>query len=157
MVYLIFSIISSSLIYIIFKFATQKDVKIFPVIVTNYIIAAITGLLFSKQSLNIQNAFMSEWFYASALLGVLFIVMFYIIGLSTVKAGITITSISSKMSVVIPILFSILFYNESITALKIGGIFLAVLSIFLISAKGESTHLKPGKLLFPILLFVGKQ
>jgi len=155
MVYLLFSIISSSLIYITFKFASHLNIKIFPIIVINYVTAAIIGYIISDQEYSIQYLLEAKWFYASLILGILFIVMFYLIGLSTKGAGITITSISTKMSVVFPILFSIFYYSETINAFKIAGILLAILSIFLSTIKGEKDHLKTGNLLFPMLLFVG--
>ncbi len=155
MVYLIFSIISSSLIYITFKFAAHFNVKIFPIIVLNYITAAIIGYLIGNQHYSVNYILDARWFYTSIILGVLFIIMFYVIGLSTKSAGITLTSISTKMSVVFPILFSIFYYSETINVFKITGILLAILSIFLSSLKGENSHLKTGKLLFPMLLFFG--
>lgn len=81
--------------------------------------------------------------------------MFYIIGLSTQKAGITITTISTKMSVVFPMIFSILYFNESIYAIKIAGMILALVSIFLSTIKNKAEATSGKNLLFPVVLFLG--
>ena len=153
MIYLILSIVSSSLIYIIFKLLNTYKLKIFPVIVLNYLTAAATGFLLKKQTFTFGEIFNAEWFYISALIGILFIVTFYLIGLSSKKAGISITSISTKMSVVFPILFSIFYYGEQVFALKITGIVLAFLSVFLILPKNNSVSQKQN-FIFPSILFL---
>lgn len=155
MIYLILSILSSSLIYICFKIASHLKVKIFPVIVINYLTAALTGFIFSNHQYNIEQLTSAKWFYASIILGVLFILMFYLIGLSTKNAGMTLTTISTKMSVVFPILFSIVYYNEKLGSLKIAGIFLAIFAIFFSSLQEKKSQIETKKIIFPMILFIG--
>ena len=155
MIFLILSIISSSLIYISFKLIDKVQIKIFPVIIVNYITASITGYAFKENGFVVQEIFAADWIYTSIVIGVLFVATFYLIGLSTQKVGIAITSISSKMSVVFPMLFSIFYYGESIYFLKIGGIFLAIISIILSSLKGKSGTFDIKNYNFPAALFFG--
>jgi drug/metabolite transporter (DMT)-like permease len=155
MIFLILSILSSSLIYISFKIASHLNVKIFPVIVINYLTAALTGYIFSNHLSGFQQIISEKWFYASVILGILFIVMFYLIGLSTTKAGMTLTTISTKMSVVIPILFSIVYYNEKMGSIKIAGIFLAIFAILLSSLKEKKSKHEIKRIVFPLILFIG--
>ncbi|OQX97641.1 MAG: hypothetical protein B6I20_12220 [Bacteroidetes bacterium 4572_117] len=155
MIYLILSIVSSSFIYIIFKLLDKAQIKIFPVIIVNYLTASLTGWLFGEQSFSVVEILTADWIYTSIIIGVLFIAMFYIIGISTQKAGITITSISTKMSVVFPMLFSILYYGENIYLLKVGGMFLAISSIVLTSVKGKNTNSGIKNFIFPATLFLG--
>jgi drug/metabolite transporter (DMT)-like permease len=65
-----------------------------------------------------------------------------------------VTSIAGKMSVVIPVLFGIFLYNESVTFLKVIGILIALIAVYLSSVK-EGISEKKGTLLFPVLLFLG--
>lgn len=153
MIFLILSILSSSFIYIIFKLLDVFRVKIFPVIVINYITASITGYLLLGNNFSLQNALNSNWIYISALIGVLFIATFYLIGISSKSAGITLTSISTKMSVIFPILFSMFYYGEAIYLLKILGILFALLSIVLSSVKNKDEK-GSKKYLFPLILFL---
>ncbi|MEN8119300.1 MAG: EamA/RhaT family transporter [Bacteroidota bacterium] len=155
MIFLILSIISSSLIYVIFKLLDKISIKIFPVIIINYLTAALTGYLFREKDFSVQEIFTADWIYISIIIGILFIAMFYLIGISTQKAGITVTSISTKMSVVFPMLFSILYYGESLYLLKIGGIFLALLSIILSTIKDKNGVRGIKNIIFPAVLFLG--
>ncbi|MCF6240456.1 MAG: hypothetical protein L3J74_03820 [Bacteroidales bacterium] len=154
MIFLILSIISSSFIYIIFKLLDTYRIKIFPVIVINYITASITGYFLIGNNFSLQTMLESNWIYVSAIIGVLFILTFYLIGISSKNAGITITSISTKMSVVFPILFSLFYYGEQIYLLKTLGILLALLSIILSSIKNKDEKGNK-KYLFPLILFLG--
>jgi drug/metabolite transporter (DMT)-like permease len=70
------------------------------------------------------------------------------------RNGVSVTSIAGKMSVVIPVLFGVVLYNESVTFLKIAGIFIALIAVYLSSVK-EDKLAKNGTLLFPVLLFLG--
>lgn len=155
MLYLLLSIISSSLIYITFKLINKYKIKIFPVIIINYITASFTGFLFRERDFSVHEIISADWFYISIIIGILFISMFYLIGLSTQKAGITVTSISTKMSVVFPMLFSIIYYAEEIYMLKIMGMILAILAIILASIKNKLTHPDTKNFIFPITLFIG--
>ena len=109
MLSLILSFVSSS--FILFKLLKRVNLKLFPVIVINYITASIFGLLFSDINFSFDFILKSTRLPTSAFLGILFVITFFLIGYSTQKLGLMITSISTKMSVVLPILFSIYFYN----------------------------------------------
>ena len=155
MLFLILSILSSSLIYITFKLLKKFDVKIFPVIIINYLTASFTGYLFWERDYTFDEIIATDWFYTSIVIGILFITMFYLIGLSTQKAGLTITSISTKMSVVFPMLFSILYYSENIYTLKVIGMILALVSILLSTIKDKANGSSLKGLAFPLILFFG--
>jgi drug/metabolite transporter (DMT)-like permease len=155
MLYLLLSILSSCLIFVVFKLLVKYKLQLLPVIVINYITASITGYILRQKDLTVNEIIHAEWFYISIVIGIMFILMFYTIGFSTQKAGITITSISTKMSVVIPMLFSIVYYHEKIYFLKIIGTLLALLSIFLASLKGKTRNQDIQNYIFPLLLFFG--
>ncbi len=155
MAFLILSIISSSLIYITFKLSGKYKASIFPAIITNYITASFTGYLLREKDFSLTEVVAAEWFYTSIIIGILFIMMFYLIGLSTQKAGITITSISTKMSVIFPMLFSIIYYQENIYVIKIAGMILAIASIFLSTIQDKADGTSTKSLLFPLILFFG--
>ena len=70
------------------------------------------------------------------------------------KNGVSVTSIAGKMSVVVPVVFGIILYNESVTFLKIVGIIMALIAVYLSSVKEEKSE-KKGTLLLPVLLFIG--
>ena len=60
------------------------------------------------------------------------------------------------MSVAIPVLFGIFLYNESTGILKILGIMLALVAVYLTSIKKkEGISIKTKNLIFPLLVFLG--
>ena len=74
--------------------------------------------------------------------------------LTTEKMGISVTAVSGKMSVVIPILFAYFFANESLSPWFLIGLTLSLMSIYFISVKKELTFDKKFFIL-PIIVFMG--
>jgi len=130
MIYILLSILCSTSLFVIFKYLDKFKIDSFLVIVINYFIAAGLGFLlnvnfdYSKIMSEINN-----WLYLAAIIGILFILMFFVIDISSQKIGIAITSVSSKMSVILPITFSIIYFSETVSYLKITGIILAIIAI----------------------------
>ena len=156
MLYLILSILSSTAIFIIFKYLGQFSVPTLPVIAGNYFFASATGFLVAREKFPVRRIFESEWIPLAILIGILFIVMFYIVGRSSQKAGIAITTVASKMSVATPIVFSI-FYDpaDQFTFLKLAGILVALMSIFLLVQKPKDRTISRSVIYLPVLLFLG--
>jgi len=122
MQYLLLSILSSTAIAVIFKIQDRVKIKLFPVIVLNYITATVLGYSLTTIDISSLQIIQSDWIISGVLIGFFLIAGFYLIGYSTQKVGIAITTVSSKMSVVIPILFSMFYFNESKDAVKFIGI-----------------------------------
>jgi drug/metabolite transporter (DMT)-like permease len=92
----------------------------------------------------------------AVIIGILFIVMFFVIALSTQKAGIAVTSVASKMSVVIPISFSLFYFKEEISILKISGILLALAAVFMTTYSRERKEKRGIQvIILPVVLFLG--
>ena len=155
MIYILLSILSSTSIFILFKGINRYKAFTFHIIIINYIVATLLGLTLSNGWTNIPTAFDKNWFSLSILIGLLFIIMFFFIGLSSQKAGISITTVASKMSVIIPVLFSILYYNETVGWQKIIGISLALLALLLTIWKKPEKKEGLVIILLPLVLFVG--
>lgn len=154
MIYLLLCIFSTAGIMVVFKVAGNLKIDTFGIIVINYFTAAILG--FSIGGLPGGSDINSGWVPMAVTIGILFIVMFFVIALSTQRAGIAVTSVASKMSVVLPITFSLFYFNESITALKITGIFLALISVFMTTYNRDKTMKKGIQvILLPVILFLG--
>lgn len=139
MIFLLLGIISSASIVVLFKIVENKDIKLLPIIVYNYLVATSLGFILNKVELNFAEIAQSSWFVSGIIIGALFVVGFFLIGNATQKIGISITTISNKMSVVLPIGFSVFYFGESLSFLKIFGIIIALVAIFL------SSYHKPQK------------
>lgn len=157
MIPLFFSILSSTAILIIFKTLEKLKIDVFHVIIINYAIAFSLGLFLNrgKGALTGLEFSQAPWFYLSMFIGVCLIAMFFVIGISTQKTGISVTTISSKLSVVIPMLFSIFYYNETITTAKTIGIFLALCALVCTVLKKQGTGFDKRHIHIPLILFFG--
>lgn len=155
MIYLVLSILISSLLFVIFKLFDVFKINTLQAIVVNYVIALSFGLATSTSSLSIVEIPKQPWFLGAFCLGFLFILVFNVMGITAQKNGLSVASVAGKMSVVIPVVFGVFIYNESVGFLKVIGILLALIAVYLSSAKSDTTPVKFKNLVFPLLLFVG--
>ena len=155
MIFLVLSILSSAAIYVIFKFLDRFKINTFNVIIINYITATILGLLLTKTQVDIFSIYKNAWFPYSIIIGVLFIMTFVLIAKSSQIVGIAITSVSNKMSVIIPIAFSIIIDPlDVLTNFKAIGIILAILAVFLSVYRKRKVEFDPRNIYLPIILFL---
>lgn len=155
LVYLLLSILSSTGIFVVFKLFERFQVNIFQAIVTNYVVACTCGLLFYSGEVSLDYLSGQSWFVYTLVLGLLFITVFNLMALTTQRNGLSVVSVATKMSVVVPILFGLFYYKESTGALKLIGIALALTSVYLVSLRGESTTNKNKGFVLPLLVFLG--
>lgn len=155
MIYILLTILSSTSIYVIFRLAKNYSCKLSSLITLNYLVASFLGfgiLLQFKTSLLAES---ESWLPFALLLGILFILMFYLIGNSSQKAGITITTLANKLSLVFPVLFSLFYFHEQISPIKYIGIISAVIAVFLTVFKSDIKKTNIIYFLLPALIFVG--
>lgn len=155
MIYLLFSIASSTIILILFKLFDRYNVNTLQAIVVNYITACTTGILSYNATVHINDITSSRWFFGALALGFLFIAIFNVMALTAQRNGLSVASVAAKMSVIIPVVFGIYVYNESVGAQKLIGIVLALVAVYLTSIKSKSSVNSSKGLLLPIILFLG--
>ncbi|WP_299104598.1 EamA/RhaT family transporter [uncultured Tenacibaculum sp.] len=155
MIYLVLSVLVSSLLFVIFKLFDVFKINTLQAIVVNYAIALSFGFFNSDISLSISEVPSQPWFFGAFCLGILFISVFNVMGLTAQKNGLSVASVAGKMSVVIPIIVGVIAYNEGIGIIKLLGILLALVAVYLSSAKSDTNPVKFKNLLLPLLLFVG--
>lgn len=118
-------------------------------------VAASVGFMSYDNSISYKVISNSKWFIGAILLGVLFITIFNVMALTAQRNGMSIASVASKMSVIIPIVFGIYIYNESAGLIKIAGIILALAAVYLASVKTKQNVPIQKSLLLPFILFIG--
>lgn len=156
MIFLLLSILSSSLIFVIFKLYDRFGINTLQAIIFNYAIACTVGLLLNTQPLDPAEIVREDWFPGTIFLGGMFISVFYLAALTTQKSGLSVVSVATKMSLAIPVLFGIFFFRESAGLVKIAGILLALGAVFLTSVKKKDrVQLERKTLIFPLLVFLG--
>ena len=156
MIYLLLSILSSSAIYVVFKLLDRFKVNTLYAIIVNYLTACVAGYLGLERAFTVEDTLSQQWFWGAILLGVLFILVFNLMALTTQKSGLSAVSVASKMSVALPIIFVIFYYNETVGFLKITGIALALIAVYLASIKSSNgIEIDRKTLIYPLLVFLG--
>ncbi len=157
MLFLIATTLFSASILIVFKLFKQYNINNLQAIVGNYIVAASIGFLIYEPKFSATDVFHAPWFSLSILIGGAFIGVFFLFALSSQRAGIAITAVSSKMSVVIPTAAGFLLFNDELSPLKIIGIILALVALYLALYKKQIANTKFDfrLILLPLFIFVG--
>jgi drug/metabolite transporter (DMT)-like permease len=157
MMYLIGSVVLSSYLTLAFKMCQRFNIPLFQAIVFNYITCVITGSIVNKGFPINTTVISQSWFHWALLMGVLFITIFNIIGITAQKNGVAVASVANKLSLIIPVILSLWLYNESLGGIKLVGVLLALVAVVFTcypSAKKGDSH-NSSSILLPIILFVG--
>jgi drug/metabolite transporter (DMT)-like permease len=155
MIYLLLSIALSVITVSFFKLFERFGVNTFPAIVANYFSCVAMGNLLNPEAVLFTSFWNEPWIVLSAILGLLFISIFYAIGKTSQQMGISVSMVAAKLSVVIPVAAAILLYSESITWYKILGFVLSLIAVVCISIK-DTTSASNGRMwLLPIIVFAG--
>ena len=154
MLAILLSIITATLIFITFRTFPLFKLNNFHAIVVNYIVAATIGFMIDDSGISILSIYTEPWFLMAIVIGVFFISMLNTIAITSQKLGVSVASVSSKMSVVIPVILGVFLYNESMSIIKVIGIIMALASVYLTSQKDDGVEFQIKSLLLPIALFV---
>lgn len=164
MLYLLLGILFNVAIFIAFRTYAKFGVQTLPAIVVNYYVCVLTGLVFLGSLRDIPAMFSLEnqWIYFAFFLGFLFIITFYMMAVTTQRLSVTVSSIAAKMSLAIPVIFSLFVFqieSKPFNALNYLGILTAFLAIYLSSLKkkekGAELAVKNwGLMLLPLGVFV---
>jgi len=157
MIFLIATTLLSAAIFVVFRLFKKFSIDNLQAILVNYIVAGSTALLVYKGEISPDSFVSASWFPFSFIIGGAFIGVFFLFALLSQKAGIAITAVSSKMSVVIPALAGFLLFQDKLSGLKIAGIVLALLALYLALHKKKKKKSKIAwqVYLLPVLLFFG--
>jgi drug/metabolite transporter (DMT)-like permease len=158
MLFLFLSIGLNALIFTLFKLFGLRKINTFHAIVVNYFVCVITGSLFAGINNVLEVTDQDSWVYAAIGLGVVFIATFYFMALTAQRISMAAASIASKMSLAIPVLFSlfVLKINSDFSWINYVGIALALPATWMSARSSEPKHrVKPIWLLLPALVFLG--
>ncbi|AVR43888.1 hypothetical protein C7S20_00580 [Christiangramia fulva] len=156
MIYLLLSVLSSTIIFVVFRLYTRYGVNTLQAIIVNYFIACTVGYFGYIDNADFSKVPSESWFPGALVLGFLFITVFNLAAITTQRSGMSVVAVATKMSVAIPVACGIFLYNESTGFLKICGIILALIAVYLTSIKKkEGISIKTKNLIFPLLVFFG--
>ena len=157
MLYLFGSIFLSSYLTLAFKFCERYGISIFQAIVFNYITCVLVGSIvnggFPINAITIHT----KWFQWACIMGMMFIATFNVIGITSQKMGVAVTSVSNKLSLIIPVVLSVYLYHETVQSWKLLGVILGLIAVVLTCYQtndGSKKMLGRWNYLLPIVLFI---
>ncbi len=160
MIDLVITITTFSIMVMLFKYFDKIGVNNLIAITFNYFTAGILALssyLSENSIIELKSNINLNLVIIALIVGGLFVLTFNLYAYSAQKIGITLSTISNKMSMIIPILIGLILFKEEITFFKILGIFLA-LGAIVFSSKDDKNGKKLSQINIGILflLFIGQ-
>lgn len=161
MIYLILAIVLSTAVFVVMRLFGRFNLDNHQALTWNYAASACIGTAMSAANGTLVSPATQPWFSLTLLLGFWFILTYVLIVESSQRSGVTVTSLSSKLSVVIPTLFGILFLKEDLRLASGIGICLALVALFLVVGTGQRKNRTNGNhtapkmaVLLPIFIFL---
>ncbi|MEX1189829.1 MAG: EamA family transporter [Bacteroidia bacterium] len=154
MIFLILSVLSSTTIMVIFKYFDRFKVQTFDAIVINYFIAGGLSIFLDSSGISFNESHNQPWFWNAIIIGVLFITLFNVIGISTQKIGVSVTTVANKMSLIVPVLFAVFVLGDSLNAMKIFGIVLALIAVYMTSRTVKRDDVDSKYAYYPLIVFL---
>ena len=154
--FLLLAIISSALISIFMRIGTKKADNNIGMLTVNYIVCCIVSLFYIDGLAVLPQA---EELPNNLLLGIfngfLYLLSFVVFQANVKKNGVVLSSIFMRLGLLVPIVISILVFDEMPTILQAIGFLIAIAAIILINVKNESTEKVAGLGLIILLLTAG--
>ena len=142
MIYLILAIVFSTGVFVAMRLFERFRLENHQALMWNYVFAAGTGFLMCKQFDTPAQLVNEPWLGLSIITGFWFIFTYLLMTASTQRSGVTVTSLSSKLSVVLPTMAGVFLFNEKLNFVATMGIVLALVALVLVvgGKKGDTTH-----------------
>lgn len=137
MIYLLLTVLLNALLAVIFKLFPRYKIDTLQAIVFNYWVCVMTGSLFFGEFPIGAQSLVQPWFPFALLMGFGFIMVFNLFGYCTKMEGITAATVANKLSLVIPVVFSVFLYSESLSLVHILGILIAFPAVYLAASSAE--------------------
>jgi len=154
--YLIAAILCSTGVFVAMRLFERFRLDNHQALMWNYVFATVTGFLMCKQFDTPTQLLTEPWFGLSLITGFWFIFTYILMTASTQRSGVTVTSLSSKLSVVLPTLAGLVLFGEKLNFVASMGIVLALVALVLVvGGKGRTDKPNKTRWLLPILIFFG--
>lgn len=158
--YILIAILFNIGIFLSFRAFGRFAVPTLQAITWNYLAGALFGMVFRGQVINPSpETFAKPWFPLALFLSFLFVITFLLINETTKRFNVTVTSVSNKIALIVPVLSSIFILKteqNSFGPLQWLGLILALAAIIFTSVRPKTSGLqlrKPWEIIFPIAVF----
>jgi drug/metabolite transporter (DMT)-like permease len=152
MIWLFASILTSVINFLLFRQFERWRVDTLTAVATNYLACICLGWFIQGDLPMVSKH--TPWLPWAFFIGLLFISMFVIIGLSARMLGVNMTTIASKMSFVIPMTLAYGLYQTSFHPTQAFALVFAILAIWLYAAPATQNQIG-WKRFLPFAIFLG--
>lgn len=154
MLFLLLSILSMSALMVALKLFAIKNVNTSQAIVVNYVVAVAIGLFSSAGDVSVGEVVGSSWLWLAVGIGALFFISMNLYALSTRRVGVALTTIASRLALIIPILIATLYLDESLSVRQVAGVVMvAVALVVIFFDRGQIASKGVWTLLLPLTVF----
>lgn len=158
--FLTLAIFFTAFVFIVFRLFDKYQIDNFQAIAVNYAVAAIVCFLIFDEGVEPKKIIESDWFFMTFAIGLGFVAGYFLYALSSQRVGVAITAVSSQMSVMIPTCAGFILFGDQLTWIKIAGLLLTFVALYLILKKSRNKigtpNTTPNKwmTLLPIAIFL---
>ena len=154
---IVLGILCFNLILICFKLLAKYQVDNLQAIAVNYLTAGTLSFTLADEIPPVKDIVSSSWFLYAAGVGIMFIVVFNLLAKASQVIGVAISTVANKMSLIIPIIAAvILFEGETLSLLKVVGIFLALAGVYFTTMSGSKLNFDIKYLWLILVIFFGQ-
>ena len=111
----ILGIVCAAGLFITFKLWDRFNVEPFPATVINYLVSAAVAFFLCTPKPTVEMTFTASWLPYAIALGCISLIDFNLNSFTTKKLGVGVTTISSKLSLLIPVTLAIILFKETVT------------------------------------------
>jgi len=152
--YLILSVFCSLIIVHLLKVVRHRGAQMLQVLTVNYLVATIIAIATGAGHLSIDK--IPVWLILlTAFAGALFIINFLVYGNSVNINGVGVSVTAMRLSLIIPVLTSIIGYHEPLNVPIILGLTGVFVALYLLSRKGEDRKPREWHPILLVILFLG--
>ena len=152
MIYILLSISCSVTVAILLKLARRYKINVLQAVMWNYLAAIILSYIFFKPDLQVLKQAPSPLLIG---LGILLPLLFMLLAASVRNIGIVKTDIAQRLSLFIPLIAALYLFGEHFSELKIAGLVVGFIAIFLTLIRKSTVKNERFAYLYPITVFIG--
>lgn len=152
--YIILAVTASTIIIVLLKILSRLKVNIFNAILINYVVASAFGYLGDEGTLQIGLIFSKPWFWLAIVAGFLFILGFNLFALSAQHAGVALTGMASRISLIVAVTFGIVVFGDKPGWTQLIGILAGIAAFVMTFYRKGLTRFNRKFVLLPLALLM---
>ena len=152
--YIFLSSACSILIAHLLKRARGSEVRTLHVLTVNYLVAALFVVVMKASKLSQLMALSYLVWAFIAGIGLIFIINFFVYSASVDQNGVGVSVAAMRLSLLLPVVVSLVYYNETLTSLKIVGIVTVFIALFALLPRQSGGTQRNRLLMLLLLLFL---